>query len=51
MSDMGSETHSILMTIFMTFELQKKDVFEETKKLVQFYLQNQSQNDILAVAA
>lgn len=51
MSDLGSETHSILMTIFMTLELQKKDVFEETKKLVQLYIQNQSQKDNLAVAA
>jgi transposase len=51
MSKQGSETLSILMTVFMTLDIQKKDVFLEVKKLVEAHLQNEALEQKFTVAA
>lgn len=51
MSSLGSETQSILMTVFMTLDIQKKDVFLEVKKLVDTHLQKEAIKQKLTVAA
>jgi transposase len=51
MSEQGSETLSILMTVFMTLDIQKKDVFLEVKKLVEAHLQKETLKQKFTVAA